>query len=166
MGTWLNPDGLELKYGLDKVEAGLVGEFHYDGPVRCIEIDFDYTDLPVVADNSVLIGDNYTLPIGALVERVEIQNYTDFDSAGDAMTLNVGWINTDRTNGVDVDAFVVAATQTELNAGGTNVTGWVGAEVGATATPLTVAKLLTWEVDVAAATAGKGVIRIYYSVRA
>jgi hypothetical protein len=162
MGTWYNNDGLELKYGLDKVKNGLTGEFRYDGPVNCIEIEFDYSRLPTVAQNSVLIGDNYTLPVGAKIERVEIQNFVNFDSAGDAMTLNVGWINTDRTNGVDVDAFVVAATQTELNTGGTNIAGWVGAEVGGV--PLTVAKLLTWEVDTAAATAGSGVIRIYFSV--
>jgi hypothetical protein len=160
MGKWLNPDGLELKYGLDKTKNGLVGEFHYDGPVNCIEIEFDSTRLPVVADNSVIIGDNYTLPKGAKIERVEIQNFVNF--VGSGATLNIGWINTDRTNGIDVDSMVVAATIAELNAGGTNVTGWVGAEVGGA--PITASKLLTWEVDTAAITDGRGVIRIYFSV--
>ena len=159
--SWIN-DGLERKYGTEKTVPNVLGEYRTDGPKRMYEIKFSYTDLPTVAQNSVVIRDNLTLPEGVLVEAVEIVCYTDFDSAGDAMTLNVGWIDTDRTNGVDVDAFVVAATQTELIAGGTNIAGWVGAEVNST--PTTSPKLLTWEVDTAAATAGEGAIRIYYSV--
>lgn len=162
MGSWLNNDGLKLYYGTDKTTPNPLGEYRYDGPVRLVEIKFSYTDLPAVASNSVIIADNLTLPIGAIVERVEIFSSVDFDSAGDAMTLNVGWVDTDRTSNADVDAFVVAATQTELITGGTNVAGWVGAEVGGAA--LTTAKLLTWEVDTAAATAGEGAIRLYYSV--
>lgn len=161
MGTWYNNDGLELKYGLDKVKNGLTGEFRYDGPVNCIEIEFDYSRLPTVAQNSVLIGDNYTLPVGAKIERVEIQNFVNF--VGSGATLNVGFINTDRTNGVDVDAFVVAATIAELNAGGTNIAGWIG-EAQTVGAVFTAAKLLTWEVDTAAITEGSGVIRIYFSV--
>lgn len=161
MATWVNNDGLERRYGTDSAPESLTGEYHYDGPVKLIEIKFDYTDLPAVASNSVIIGDNFTLPKGSIVEKVEIFCDVDMDSAGDAMTLNVGWIDTDRSSNVDVDAFVVAATQTELNTGGSNVAGWVGAEVGGAKT--TTAKLLTWEVDTAAATAGSGVIRLYVS---
>lgn len=160
MAIEINDDGLERKYGPDNRNY-LIGEYHYLGPVHCAEIKFDYTDLPAVADNSVVIGDYFTLPKGSIVEKVEIFCDVDMDSAGDAMTLNVGWVDTDRTSNIDVDAFVVAATQTELNTGGENVAGWVGAEVGGAKT--TTAKLLTWEVDTAAATAGSGVIRLYYS---
>lgn len=162
MATWLNNDGLELKFGTERAKPNIVGEYRHDGPTRVIEINFDYTDLPAVADNSVIISDNISLPIGAIVEKVEIFCSVDMDSSGDAMTLNVGWIDTDRTNNAVVDAFVVAATQAELNTGGTNVSGWVGTAVGGN--KLTSPKLLTWEVDSAAATAGKGVIRLYYSI--
>lgn len=158
--SWLNNDGLELKFGPEKTELNVLGEYRYDGPKRVLEIKFTYADLPAVADNSVLIRDNLSLPIGAIVEEVEI--FCNVDFAMGAGTLNVGWIDTDRTNGVDVDAFVVEATQAELIAGGSNVAGWVGAGVGAAA--LTAPKLLTWEVNTAAVTAGEGYIRLYYSV--
>ena len=164
MATWTNADGLTLKYGVDRAEDGIQGEYRTAGPKRCIELEFDYTQLPTVAQNSVVIGDNLRLPIGIFVEEVEIRAWTDFDSSGDTMTLNVGWVDLDGTSNVDVDAFVVAATQTELNTGGTNVAGWVGAEVGTGTTVTTVPKLITWEVDSQAATAGRGVIRIWYSV--
>lgn len=158
---WTNDDGLTLKFGTEKTDPMKVGIHHQVGPLNCAEITVDYSELPAVADNSVIIDRQFVLPIGSIVEKVEIITSTAFDSAGDAMTLNIGWIDLDETSNTDVDAFVVAATQTELNDGGTSVAGWVGAEV--LGSPTTTAKYLTWEVDAAAATAGEGVIRIYYS---
>jgi len=163
MTVWTNNDGLKVPFGSDQGVKAMVGEYRHDGPLHCAEIKFDYTDMPAVASNSVVIDklDRFALPKGSIVEKVEIFCDVDIDSTSDDLTLNVGWVDLDNTSNVDVDAFVVAATQTELNTGGTNVAGWVGAEVGGAAT--TTAKLLTWEVDNHAATAGSGVIRLYYS---
>lgn len=160
MGTWLNNDGLELKYGIDKTKADLVGEFRYDGPVRCLEIDLVAVRMPAVASNSVVIEDTNSLPKGAVIERIEIVKYTTF--VGSGATLNIGLIDTDRSSNASANALVDAATIAELNAGGTNVAGWVGAGVNAAA--LTAPKLITWEVDTAAITQGDGELRIYYSV--
>lgn len=157
--SWLNGDGLEVKFGTEQGERALIGTYRTAGASQLLEIAFTYADLPAVASNSVIIADDYTLPSGAFIESVEIWCPVDMDSAGDAMTLNVGMIDTDRSSNADVDAFVVAATQTELITGGSNVAGWVGALVN-DVLPRDV--LLTWEVDVAAATAGEGVIRIKY----
>lgn len=159
--TWTNADSLTLKFGVTKTEPALVGQYRHDGAKNLIEINLDYSRMPAVASNSVVFDRNLVLPIGSIVETVEIINSTAFASSGSAMTLNIGWIDLDETSNVDVDAFVVAATQTELNDGGTNIAGWVGAEV--LGSPTTTAKYLTWEVDAAAATAGVGVCRIYYS---
>lgn len=159
--TWTNADSLLLKYGLAKTETASLGHYRHDGPLNVIEVSLDYAQMPAVASNSVVIDPTVVLPTGSIVERVEMITATAFDSAGDAMTLNIGWVDLDGTSNADVDAFVVAATQTELNDGGTNIAGWVGAEV--LGSPTTTAKYITWEVDVAAATAGDGVVRIYYS---
>lgn len=162
---WNDPDGLTRIYGADKAIPTTTGGFDgMAGPQKVVEINFDYTNLPAVAFNSVLVdtGQRFSLPIGAKVEKVEIRSSVDFDSTSDDMTLNVGTIDLDNSSNGVVDSLVVAATQTELNAGGENVAGWVGALVGGAA--LTTAKLLTWEVDAHAASAGQGVIRIYYSM--
>ncbi len=159
MGTRTNNDGLTLYYGTDKAAVEEVGEYRYNGPVRCTEISFTHADLPAVASNSVIISDKYSLPIGAKIERVEITSSETF--VGSSSTLNVGWIDLDGTSNADVDAFVVAATIAELNAGGTNVAGWVGTPVEGD--PLTTAKYLTWEVDTAAITDGTGKVRIYWT---
>lgn len=159
--TWNNNDGLMLKFGTAKTELASLGAYHNDGPKNCMEIVLDYAQMPAVASNSVVIDPTYVLPKGSIVERVEIINRVAFTSSGSSMTLNIGWVDLDGTSNVDVDAFVVAATQTELNDGGADLAGWIGAEVlGA---PTTTAKLLTWEVDSQAATAGSGVVRLYYS---
>lgn len=162
MATWTNSDGLYIEYGPTKTQPALLGEYRLDGPQRLAELKFDYTRMPTVAQNSVVIERDLVLPEGAIIEKVEIFTAVDFDSSGDTMTLNLGTVDTDGTSNAVVDSLIVAATQTELNTGGTNVAGWVGTYVGGS--PLTAPKLLTWEVDSQAATAGEASIRIYYSV--
>jgi hypothetical protein len=158
---WTNADSLTLEYGIEKTKSSLVGHYRHDGAKNVIEIKLDYSRLPLIAANSVVIERTAVLPIGSVVESVEIINSTPFNSSDDNETVNIGWIDLDETSNTDVDAFVVAATQTELNDGGTNIAGWVGAEVlGA---PTTTAKYLTWEVNTTQPTAGVGVVRLYYS---
>lgn len=160
--SWLNNDGLEVKFGTEKAEPALIGEYRHDGAQHLLEIKFGFADLPAVASNSVLIADDFTLPTGAFIEKVAIHCVTDMDSTSDDMALSIGTIDTDRTSNADPNSIVDAATQTELNAGGENVAGWVGVLVDGA--KLTTPKLLTWEVDNHAASAGEGVVRIYYTV--
>lgn len=162
MPTWTNDDGLTIKSGVTEADNAKVAEVNYYGGEHVVEIDFRYENLPAVASNSVNISDSFRIPAGVQINKVEIITYTDFDSSGDSMTLNVGVTDADGGTTIqDVDGLVVAATQTEINAGGTNVAGWIGDDVG---TVYSEDVLLTWEVDSQAATAGKGVIRIFYTV--
>lgn len=159
MGKWTNNDGLTLYYGTDKAAVEPVGEFRFNGPVRCTEIRFASTNLPVVADNQKIISDKYSFPKGANIERVEITSWKTF--VGSSSTLNVGTIDLDETSNAVTNSLVDAATIAELNAGGTNVAGWVGSYVDNV--PLTTAKYLTWEVDTAAITDGEGIVRVYWT---
>ena len=162
MTTWINDDDLVVKFGTVEAEKRNVGAYNVDGNVHWVEVIVDFSELPAVASNSVILNDHFQLPAGAFIENVTIVTTTDFDAAGmDAPTFSLGTIDTDRTSNPDVDALVAAATETELNQGGANVAGWVGAAVGAL---LTSNKLLTWEVDTAAFTAGLAVVRINWHV--
>lgn len=170
MGIWNSPDGDTRLYGTDKAIVTVGGEFNVDTSKKFVELKFDSTrlleDFPAeVADDAgeVILSQRYALPIGALIEGVEIVTYTDWDSAGDAFVFNLGTIDMDGTSNGDHDSLIDAATQTEMNTGGLNIAGWVGALVNAT--PLTTAKLLTWEVNGAESTAGESIIRIFYSVQ-
>lgn len=161
MASFINDDGLAVRLGPSEAELRNVGEYRTNGPQRLLEIIVDADDLPAVADNSTVVDYNYKIPSGVQIESVDIETYVDFDSSGDGMLLSVGVVDSDGSSDPDVDFLVIAATQTELNAGGENIAGWVGAGVGAVTTKSLV---LTWEVDTAAATAGQAVIRVKYSV--
>lgn len=161
MSTWINDDGLVVKFGTTEAEDRVVGAINNEGEYQVLTIELDQVDMPTDAEGSVILNDHLQIPTGVLIESVEILNYVDFASAANAMTFNLGVIDTDRASNADPDGLVVAATQVELNAGGTNTAGWVGAVVG---TVTTKNLLLTWEVAAADATAGHGLVRVKWSV--
>lgn len=161
--SWTNDDGLLVKFGVEESVKGKVSESRNEGQSRVTEIRYSSENMPAVADNSVVIDYGYVLPKGAMIESVEIVPYEDVASTSSDITLNVGIVDADGgTTILDVDALIVAATQTEINAGGVSASGWVGTRIYGT--PLEEAAYLTWEVDNHAATDGRGMIRILWSV--
>lgn len=162
MGIRVNEDGLVIRSGVDEAAPAVISEYRTDGPLRILEIEFNLENLPVDADGSVIASYGASIPAGAQIEYVEITTFVDVDSAGDAFILDVGLTDADGgSNVTDVDGLVDAATQTEMNTGGRNVAGWVGDDVG---TVIVEKAYVTWEVTVADATAGVGVIRVAYSM--
>ena len=161
MSTWTNDDGLTILSGTDEARKARVGETFTDGPLHVVEININFDNLPAVADNSVVIDENFKLPAGVVIESVELSSDVTF--VGSGATFNVGITDADGGSTLtDVDALVTEATITELNAGGVGASGtFAGASVG---TALAEAVLLTWEVNTAAITAGNGVVRVKYSV--
>jgi hypothetical protein len=164
--SWVNDDGLVVKFGIEEATKRNIGAHSQVGPVHWVEVYVDWSEMPVVADGSVILNDNFALPTGAIIEDVTIRVPAEtFVSAGGG-TFNLGFIDADdRTSNADVDYFIQEATVAELNAGGTNVAGWAGGGYAAAPrVPLTQAKLLTWEVNTGAFTAGKTVVRIMWSM--
>jgi len=122
-GTWLNSDGLYLKFGTTKVVPDIGGEFKTYGDLRTIELDLDLSTLGVAGTNTI-ISDQVFLPVGARIEQVEL--VTHIAVAGASGTLDVGVINTDRTTipsapGAGATAFVAAATTAALATVGTKL---------------------------------------------
>lgn len=159
--VWVNKDGLRVKFGTEEAEAARVTEVTGGSDTRVIEIVVDSNSLPAVADNSVIIDDSYVVPKGVVFQSVTITS-SDAFTAGTGV-LNVGLVDADGgTDILDVDALVAAATVAELNAGGTNDSGWVGS--GLFGLPLAEPAYLTWEVDTAAIVGGSATIRIEFSI--
>jgi len=159
--SWTN-DGLKKKFGTEKTTVQPLGEFKSPGSRRWLEIKFAFGDLPTSAAGTTVISGLNALPVGCSVEAVEIYTSVDTASSGGTATFSVGTIDQDYTSNGVSNSLVDAATITEMNTGGTNIAGWVGTLINGTA--LTTAKLLTWTVGTQNFTAGKGVVRIYYSV--
>lgn len=155
--TRVNADGLLERYGTDQAKKTPIGEHTTDGELRVIEINLNASNAPATASNSVVASYHAIVPKYAFVKSVEIDGIVDFTGSG---TLNVGWVDaSDFSSNADVNAFIEAATVSELNTGGENVAGWVGTAVDEV---MTSNRAITWEVDTEALVAGAAVIRIKY----
>jgi hypothetical protein len=159
MGSWLNADGLYLKFGTDKATASKGGEYVTTGALREIEIKLDLTTL---TDTAAIVSDNIFFP-KMRIEEVEIVTHT-LATSGGAATLDIGLIRTDRTTEIDYEAFAngvaitthdAAGEKTVLRIGSTGVGQLVG-------TTTTNPGYLTANYNTAAYTAGVIYVRIRY----
>ena len=158
--AWSNSDGLYVRFGTERTEKAKVAEYTTDGPGRLVELHVPKDDYPLIAAGAVIQSREVVLPAGALIESVEIVSTIDVVSA--TGVVNVGTIDADDgASNADVDALVVAATATEINTGGTNVAGWVGAKVGAL---LAANSFVTLEVDTDEVDSGEFTVRVVYSM--
>lgn len=164
MANWLNSDGLYVKFGQSEGTAGAVGEYIRDDNIHYVELTIaDMTTITATA--GTILDYTYVIPKNARIEKVTIVNRTAATSGGSAV-LNIGLIRTDQTTELDYDGFVAAAALATFNAAGETVeytpgsTG-AGALIGTT---LAFNGLLCADYDTAAFTAGKIVVRVYYSI--
>ena len=151
MGTWLNDDGLTIKYGTTQVDSVKTGEYRHDGPTRVWEIEFDTAD---VTSSNQIMSYNQLIPSGSLIEKVDILVYEAF--AG-GTSVDVGLVRDDTTTELDYDGFVDAEVTANLTLGAT-VSG-AGALVN---TKLTQDGLPTVNLT-GTFTAGKAKVRVYFS---
>lgn len=161
MGTWLNSDGLYIKYDRNAAEMGKAHEFRHDGPYHVMELVLD--DLTELADTSAIIDDNAFIPKNARIERVDVVTETAVTSGGSAV-LNVGLIRTNRSTALDADGLVAALAIASFNAAGetVNLTAGVTSAGALIGTTLANAGLLVADYDTAAFTAGAVIVRVFY----
>jgi hypothetical protein len=161
MGTWMNSDGLYIKFGTDEAAIGTAGEYRTTGPQRMAEVKLTLTSL---LTTTAILDDNNFIPAGARIEKVEVVTETAVTSGG-AATLNVGLIRRDRTTAIDEDGLIAALAIASFNAAGetvvlTNGVTSAGALVGTT---LANSGYLAADYDTAAFTAGVSKVRVYWS---
>jgi hypothetical protein len=161
MGTWMNSDGLYIKFGTDEADHGVAGEYSTLGPQRMVEAKLTLTEAALTA---AIVDDNVWLPAGARIEKVEVIAETAATSGG-AAVLNVGLQRQDRSTELDYDGLVAALALTAINAAGetnslTPGSTGAGALIGTT---LANAGYLTFDYDTAAFTAGVMKVRVYWS---
>jgi len=119
MGTWLNSDGLYIKYGADESEVAKGGQYSTDGSLHEVEATLLWSDFAsataVLPINSSSYG--IVIPKGARIEEVETVVETAFvnDGTVGTSTFVVGFNKADRTTALDVDGLLTSsATGTEL----------------------------------------------------
>lgn len=90
MGTWMNPDGLFLKYGPTKTVPNTGGDYLSYGETREIEVNLDLTKNPAGS----VINDVTFVPKGVIIEQVEL--VADVEALG-GTSFSVGLIGQDRS---------------------------------------------------------------------
>lgn len=158
--SWLNKDGLYLKYGTEKATTNKGGEFHNDGPLHCLEVKIDLTTL---TSSATIVSDAIFFPKNARIEEIHVIADTAATSGGSA-TLDIGLQQTDRSTEIDYNGFVAALAKTAIDASGEKnkiTVGSTGAGALIGTTNSTVG-YLTANYNTASFTAGVVFVRIFY----
>ena len=167
--NWMNNDGLYIKFGTNEATPAQAGEYRFDGPERCIELELTLALLTPITTN-YFPSDTVVVPSGSRITRCELFVETAATSAG-SPTLDIGLIRLDRTTGFDDDGFIAAVAMTALDTAGTNIlytptadsvpaggTGF-GALIGTT---LANPGYIVASTNTAVFTAGKVIFRVFY----
>ncbi len=160
--VWINNDGLRVRFGNEEAVETKIGEYgNFDpGSVHLVELRLDTTSLGTLGKT---VWTACRFP-GAnaetcFIKRAEIFVETGIDSAGEGLTLSIGFDNADGTvlNATGIDATVAEAAMATANT--TIVCD--GALVGTRLTN-TQPLYLTTTVGTEIATSGEGWVRIWY----
>lgn len=116
MSTWVNDDGLLVKFGTTEATVAKAGETRPFGAGHLVEFDVLYSDLAAFGTEKIL-ADTVTIPEDALLEKVEFYVETAF--AGTNATLSFGLIDQDRTTEIDADGIDATIAVGSLTDGAT-----------------------------------------------
>ena len=127
MTVWVNDDGLEVRYGLDKSVTRKGGETRHDGSLNEVIVIINGTDVPSA---DAPIDKKVVIPSGCYIDEVVLNVTTAFTSGGSA-TLDIGLMlddndgtySTSDDNGLDaaiavgtlVDNYRVVADGAQVN---------------------------------------------------
>lgn len=166
MGTWINNDGLYIKYNDTEATAHSGGEIAEQGIVRAMSFELDITDLTT---SNTFVNDVCFFDKGIRVENVAI-DVIDAVTTSSSACLNLGFISTDRSTAYNAStpgqAMLAALPAASMATKGLIVDNKVGSTyvgnlVGST---LTKNGLLIAATSTGTFTAGYIVIRAYFTV--
>lgn len=163
ISPWINSDGLPVRFGADEGAVGSSGEYTSLGPRRFVEVTIP--DLTLVTTSAVVVDYNVWLPKNARIETVDVETVTAATSGGSA-TLTIGLNKKDTTSAYDATGLVSALAKTAIATAGQYTSLTQGSTSAGTAigTSLTEKAFITAKYTTAIFTAGKVVVRIYYSI--
>lgn len=157
MATWVNNDGLPIRFGVDQADTGEGGQYRWNGPFAEYEYDVIWNDLEAFGTVDFL-GRSVRIPNGMLLTEATFEVSQGFTSGG-AATLTFGFHNADGS-AYDADGIDAAIALTAIDTVGETVT-CDGALVNALLkNPNKKYSYVTATVGTANYTAGKGKLRL------
>lgn len=158
-GIWKNSDGMRVAFGLEQTEQARVGSPAQSGSLKVLEVDLVFGDLPAFGSTTAFVNNTPTacVPAGALLKSAILTTVVAFDSAADAMTMDLGMAKQDGTD-IDIDGIDAAVAQAAIDAEGESVT-CDGALIG---TIMAFDSYPSVRLNTATATAGKAKLILTY----
>lgn len=133
-GTWVNNDGLPVRFGKANQVDAVVGKPTQYGVEQILEAEIVWDRLPAfgtVPTTGMIYGGypNVSIPKGALIKSATLQ-VTTAEAAASSQTLSLGLVNADgsETN-LDDDGLFAALAQSAVDTVGESNTG-AGALIG------------------------------------
>lgn len=176
--TWLNSDGLFVKFGADEGDVVKGGHYEIDGSRLMADFVINYTD--ALSATAAILGSavgttdgslGVELPKGARIEKVETFAQTAFTSSGTiaSSTMNIGLIKaSDRSTAYDATGLTTTAfVGSSFDAIGESATLAVGSTgagtaIGTTLTENTIVSVRNSAHATHPYTAGVLLVRVYY----
>lgn len=131
-GTWVNADGLAVRFGKSAQLDAVVGKPTQYGKEQVMEIDILWDRLPAFSATEA-VGQIYggmpnnAIPAGALIKSAVLQ-VTTAEAAASSQTLSLGLVTANGTE-IDNDGLFDALTQAAVDTVGESNTG-SGALIG------------------------------------
>lgn len=167
--TWLNSDGLLVKFGPMEGKPGHVGSFQdtYAGS-SVVEVEIDFSIFTgVTATNAVIVDYEAKLPVGAIITEILTKTNTAF--ATNPTSIDLGLVREDMTSTYDEDGLIDGLLLAEIDSVGetTRITSetstYPGALwVAATAAPLPFTGYIVASFAGTAPTVGNMKFEIFY----
>ena len=155
---WKNSDGMRVAFGLEQAELCRVGAPTQAGTIKTLECDIVYTEMAAFGTQQFLNNvPTACVPAGCLLLGASLEIIVAFDSAADALTLDLGMAKQDGTD-IDIDGIDAAVAQADIDAVGDTV-ATDGALIN---TVLAFDSYPTIRANTATATAGKAKLIISY----
>ena len=157
-GVWKNSDGMRVAFGLEQAEKSRVGSRNQAGSFKTIEADILASEMAAFSVQQFVNNvPNACIPAGSLLVEARLEVYVAFDSAGSALTLDLGMAKQDGTD-IDIDGIDAAINETDIDDVGNTIT-CDGALIN---TVLTYDSYPTVRANTATATAGKAKLILTY----
>ena len=131
-GTWVNQDGLPVRFGKGNQIDAVVGKPTQYGVEQVLEAEIVWDRLPAFSANEsigMIYGGypNVSIPKGALIKSAVLQ-VTTAEAAASSQTLSLGLVKADGTE-IDNDGLFDALAQSAVDTVGESNTG-AGALIG------------------------------------
>ena len=119
MATWVNNDGLPIRFGVDQADTGEGGQYRWNGPFAEYEYDVIWSELAAFGTVNYL-GRSVRIPNGMLLTEATFEVSEAFSTAG-SPTLTFGFHNADGS-AYDADGIDATIAATAIDAVGGTVT--------------------------------------------